>query len=182
MMASCDDLHLLAQRADQLSRLPAHERAARHEEAAAVLGAVVAVATPEGVARAKELLEARFGRQIRATGEAALTDPWWLFRRDDGRPPVILALVGSALARSRPSSSAAQLLAAWRLLQQRRGALALDVLRREVKRLLDTIAPQTGDAESFLRRAPAGWQQRMELLLTADPLVPDLIARSRPHG
>lgn len=96
-MGRHDELHLLAQRADELSRLPSHARAARREEAAAVSNAILAVATPDGVARARTLLEARFGPQIRAVGEAALSDPWWLFRRDDGQPPVVLALVAGAL-------------------------------------------------------------------------------------
>ncbi len=181
-MGRVDELHLLAQRADQLSRLPANEREAHREEAIAVNNAILAVATPDRVARAKALLEARFGPMIRAQGSAATADPWWLLRQDDGRPPIILTIIVGALGRTRPTLTTGQILGQWRQLQQRRGSMNLDQLRREIKRLLDLLQPRVADREAFLRTAPNGWQNRMEILLVADPLIPNLIARSQTHG
>lgn len=92
-----EDIKALAKRAFELSQLPASERERHSWEALAVNGAIAGAATPEGIKAGQADLEARFGPQIRAQGLKAIVDPWWLLRRDDGRPPVIAILVESAL-------------------------------------------------------------------------------------
>ena len=181
------DIHTLARRADELSRLSPQGRMAHQEEALDVNNAITRAASPAAITRAMAELEARFGSQIRAQGQAALRDPWWLLRRDDGQPPVLAILVESALARAarapQRATSTVELLGQWRQLQQRRAQTGVEQLRREVRQLLDQFRPQEADADAFLKAAPVGWQQRLELLLGADPLVPNLIRqRGRDHA
>ena len=92
-----EDIKALAKQAYELAQLPEPERAARKWEAVAVCGQIVSAATPAGLAAAQAALEARWGAQIRAQGLAALVDPWWYLRADDGQPPVIAGLLESAM-------------------------------------------------------------------------------------
>jgi hypothetical protein len=71
-----------------------------------VCGQIVGAATPAGLTAAQAALEARWGAQIRAQGLAALLDPWWYLRADDGQPPVIAGLIESAMTNpNRPLAS-----------------------------------------------------------------------------
>lgn len=119
---------------------------------------------------------------------------WWR-----GEPPPMgIFDPSSYLARMihqrprRRQPTTAELLLQWRLLQSRRGeyvrlaadsgaastAEAAALLRADVKAFIDRLRPPRDAADSFIQAAPAGWREQMELLLDADPLVPDLIARS----
>ena len=92
-----DDIKLLAKRAFELAQLPESDRPAHKWEALTVNGQIIGAATPAGIERAKAETETRWGAQIRAQGLAALIDPWWYLRSDDGKPPVIAGLVESAM-------------------------------------------------------------------------------------
>ncbi len=92
-----EDIRALAKLAYELAQLPEPARAARKWEAIAVCGQIITAATPAGLAAAQAALEARWGDKIRAQGLAALADPWWYLRSDDGKPPVIAGLIESAL-------------------------------------------------------------------------------------
>ena len=101
-----EDIKALAKQAYELAQLPEPERAARKWEAVAVCGQIVSAATPAGLTAAQTALEARWGAQIRAQGLAALVDPWWYLRADDGQPPVIAGLIESAMTNpNRPLAS-----------------------------------------------------------------------------
>ena len=101
-----EDIKALAKQAYELAQLPEHERAARKWEAVSVCGQLVGAATPAGLAAAQAALEARWGDKIRAQGLAALVDPWWYLRADDGQPPVIAAVIESAMTNpNRPLGS-----------------------------------------------------------------------------
>ncbi len=101
-----EDIQALAKQAYELAQLPEHERAARKWEAVSVCGQLVGAATPAGLAAAQAALEARWGDKIRAQGLAALVDPWWYLRSDDGKPPVIAAVIESAMTNpNRPLAS-----------------------------------------------------------------------------
>jgi len=101
-----EDIKALAKQAYELAQLPEPERAARKWEAVAVCGQIVSAATPAGLTAAQTALEARWGAQIRAQGLAALIDPWWYLRADDGQPPVIAGLIESAMTNpNRPLAS-----------------------------------------------------------------------------
>ena len=101
-----EDIKALAKQAYELGQLPRPEQAARKWEAVAVCGQIISAATPAGLAAAQAALEARWGAQIRAQGLAALVDPWWYLRADDGKPPVIAALIESAMTNpDRPLAS-----------------------------------------------------------------------------
>lgn len=115
----------------------------------------------------------------------ALPPRWW---RGD-RPPDGLRNAAAYVARMPPRRqcmprlSEAEFLQQWRTLQSRRNpmnAAAAARLQAAVKALIDRLQPPRDAADAFLRNAPAGWRERMELLLDADPLVPNLaIAASR---
>jgi hypothetical protein len=101
-----EDIKALAKQAYELAQLPEPERAARKWDAVAVCGQIVGAATPAGLTAAQAALEARWGAQIRAQGLAALVDPWWYLRADDGQPPVIAGLIESAMTNpNRPLAS-----------------------------------------------------------------------------
>jgi hypothetical protein len=101
-----EDIKALAKQAYELAQLPEPERAARKWDAVAVCGQIVSAATPAGLTAAQAALEARWGAQIRAQGLAALVDPWWYLRADDGQPPVIAGLIESAMTNpNRPLAS-----------------------------------------------------------------------------
>jgi hypothetical protein len=101
-----EDIKALAKQAYELAQLPEPERAARKWDAVAVCGQIVGAATPAGLTAAQAALEARWGSQIRAQGLAALVDPWWYLRADDGQPPVIAGLIESAMTNpNRPLGS-----------------------------------------------------------------------------
>ncbi len=92
-----EDIKALAKLAYELAQLPEGERAARKWEAVSLCGQIIRTATPAGLAAAQAALEARWGDKIRAQGLAALVDPWWYLRADDGQPPVIAGLIESAM-------------------------------------------------------------------------------------
>lgn len=92
-----EDIKALAKQAYELAHLPESERPAHRWEAMAVTGQIISAATAAGQAAAQAELEARWGAKIRAQGLAALADPWWYLRADDGRPPVIAGLIESAM-------------------------------------------------------------------------------------
>ena len=101
-----EDIKALAKQAYELGQLPQPEQAARKWEAVAVCGQIISAATPAGLVAAQAALEARWGAQIRAQGLAALVDPWWYLRADDGQPPVIAGLIESAMTNpNRPLAS-----------------------------------------------------------------------------
>lgn len=105
-MAINEDIRALAKRAFELAQLPESERAAHKGEALTINGQIVGAATPEGIVTAQADMEARWGAQIRAQGLAAIADPWWFLRSDDGKPPVIAALIESAMTNpNRPLGS-----------------------------------------------------------------------------
>jgi hypothetical protein len=106
MLAMNEDIRALAKLAYELAQLPEPARVARKWEAIAVCGQIITAATPTGLAAAQAALEARWGAQIRAQGFAALADPWWYLRSDDGKPPVIAGLIESAMSNpDRPLAS-----------------------------------------------------------------------------
>ena len=92
-----EDIKALAKRAFELAQLPESDRPTHKWEALTVNGQIIGAATPAGIERAKAETETRWGAQIRAQGLAALIDPWWYLRSDDGKPPVIAGLVESAM-------------------------------------------------------------------------------------
>jgi len=92
-----EDIRALAKRAFELAELPVSDRAANTLEALSVNGQIVGAATPAGIERAKAETEARWGAAIRKVGLAAILDPWWYLRSDDGKPPVIAGLIESAM-------------------------------------------------------------------------------------
>ena len=101
-----EDIKALAKRAFELAQLPESERPARKLEALTVNGQIAGAATAAGFAAAQSELEARWGAKIRAQGLAAIVDPWWLLRSDDGKPPVIAGLIESAMTNpNRPLDS-----------------------------------------------------------------------------
>lgn len=101
-----EDIRALAKLAYELAQLPEQGRAARKVEAVSVCGQIITAATPAGRAVAQAALEARWGDKMRAQGLAAIVDPWWYLRADDGKPPVIAGLIESALSNpDRPLSS-----------------------------------------------------------------------------
>ena len=103
-----EDIKALAKQAYELGQLPQPEQAARKWEAVAVCGQIISAATPAGLVAAQAALEARWGDKIRAQGLAALVDPWWYLRADDGQPPVIAAVIESAMTNpNRPLGSTA---------------------------------------------------------------------------
>lgn len=98
MLAMNEDIRALAKLAYELAQLSGPEQAARKWEAVVICGQIIAAATPAGRVAAQAALEARWGDKIRAQGLAAITDPWWYLRADDGKPPVIAGLIESALS------------------------------------------------------------------------------------
>lgn len=98
MLAMNEDIRALAKLAYELAQLPEAERDARKWEAIAVCGQIIGAATPAGFTAAQTAMEARWGAMIRAQGLAAIVDPWWYLRSDDGKPPVIAGLIESALS------------------------------------------------------------------------------------
>jgi hypothetical protein len=92
-----EDIRALAKRAFELAELPVSDRPAHTLEALSLNGQIVGAATPAGIERAKAETEARWGAAIRKVGLAALVDPWWYLRSDDGKPPVIAGLIESAM-------------------------------------------------------------------------------------
>ena len=92
-----EDIRALAKRAFELAELPVSDRPAHTLEALSVNGQIVGAATPAGIDRAKAETETRWGAEIRKVGLAALVDPWWYLRSDDGKPPVIAGLIESAM-------------------------------------------------------------------------------------
>jgi len=101
-----EDIRALAKRAFELAELPVSDRAAHTLEALSVNGQIVGAATPAGIERAKAETEARWGAAIRKVGLAAILDPWWYLRSDDGKPPVIAGLIESAMTNpNRPLAS-----------------------------------------------------------------------------
>ncbi len=101
-----EDIKALAKQAYELANLPEPRRPDHRWEAIAVTGQLMNAATPAGQAAAQAELEARWGAKIRAQGLAALADPWWYLRSDDGRPPVIAGLIESAMTNpDRPLAS-----------------------------------------------------------------------------
>lgn len=105
-MAINEDIKALAKQAFELAQLPESERPVRKVEALTVNGQIAGAATPAGFAAAQSELEARWGAKIRAQGLAAIVDPWWLLRSDDGKPPVIAGLIESAMTNpNRPLDS-----------------------------------------------------------------------------
>jgi hypothetical protein len=101
-----EDIKALAKQAYELANLPEPQRPDHRWEAIAVVGQLMSAATPADQATAQADMEARWGAKIRAQGLAALADPWWYLRADDGRPPVIAGLIESAMTNpDRPLAS-----------------------------------------------------------------------------
>lgn len=101
-----EDIRALARQAYELANLPEPQRPDHRWEALAVTGQLISAATPAGQKAAQAAMETRWGAKIRAQGLAALADPWWYLRADDGHPPVIADLIESAMTNpDRPLAS-----------------------------------------------------------------------------
>ena len=131
-----EDIKALAKQAYELAHLPEHERPEHRWEAIAVVGQIMGAATPAGLAAAQAAMETRWGDKIRAQGLAALIEPWWYLRSDDGQPPVIAGLIESAM--TNPDRPLASVL---------RSFAAVEPAKRE---------PLTDQVRAFLGRAFAG--------------------------
>jgi hypothetical protein len=136
-----EDIKALAKQAYELAQLPEHERAARKWEAVSVCGQLVGAATPAGLAAAQAALEARWGDKIRAQGLAALADPWWYLRSDDGKPPVIAGLIESAM--TNPNRPLASVLRSFAAVEPDKRAALTDQVRAFLGR---AFAGALGDA------------------------------------
>ncbi len=122
-----EDIRALAKRAFELAALPVSDRSAHTLEALSVNGQIVGAATPAGIEQAKAETEARWGVQIRKVGLAALVDPWWYLRSDDGKPPVIAGLIESAM--TNPDRPLASVLRSFAAVEPDKRAVLADQVR-----------------------------------------------------
>lgn len=122
-----EDIRALAKRAFELAELPVSDRAANTLEALSVNGQIVGAATPAGIERAKAETEARWGAAIRKVGLAAILDPWWYLRSDDGKPPVIAGLIESAM--TNPDRPLASVLRSFATVEPDKRAVLTDQVR-----------------------------------------------------
>lgn len=98
-----DDIKVLTKRAMELSDLPTAEQSANNWEALVVSGSIGAAALPDAMLKAEADLQARWGAAIKAGGWKSLVDPWWFYKKSDGKPPVLAILAESAV--TNPSRS-----------------------------------------------------------------------------
>ncbi len=96
-MSNNKDIAILAKKVYELSALTPAQLDERKWEALLFLNAVYSSATPDGVAKANEAREVRFGDAIRKEGLLSALHPKWHLRSDDGKPPVIQLALESAL-------------------------------------------------------------------------------------